>query len=113
MCNRDRADDCIRKANRAYADGDFSKAEQCLLDASKFKSFSPESRATVYDNLAALACAQGRFSSAVYWYQKVLAIKSHQYPMGSAELKNTIENYRLLVSMCRNTSCIRRVKLTA
>lgn len=113
MCNQDRTDDFLRKANRAYANGDFGDAEEHLLHASGFKGISEETRATIFDNLAVLACERGNFSSAAYWYQKVLGIRSHQYPLGNAKLKDTIRNYKLLLSICQSKAQLIQSKRTA
>lgn len=113
MCSQQRADELIRKANRSYADGDFSKVEQYLQEASKIEDASPQTRASICDNLAAFACEQGRFSEAAWWYQKVLSIRCHLYAVGTPELKDTIRNYRLLRLMCSKNAPKQKAKLTA
>ncbi len=113
MCNQRRTDDLVRKANRSYSAGDFSQAREYLLQASNIKGASQETKAGIYDYLAAIACEQGQFSSAVWWYRKVLSIRSHQYALGTSELKKMISNYKALLSLRQKNGQPPRVRLTA
>lgn len=113
MCNQQRAEDLLRKANRAYADGDFSMAENTLLKASKIASVEQDTKEHIYDCLSAMACEQGRFVSAAWWYQQVLQIRAHRLAVGDPMLESTIKSYRALLALCQRQVAKQRMRLTA
>lgn len=113
MCNQQRAQELLRKANRAYADGDFLIAENTLLEASKIPAVEQDTKEHIYDCLSAMACEQGRFVSSAWWYQQVLQIRTHRLAVGDPMLASTIKSYRAIQALCERRVAKQRMRLTA
>lgn len=91
--------DVFAKVNMEYTKGDIQRTEELLLNMSKTAGQNSVRREQVHDRLAALACEQGLFASAAYWYLQVLQSKIRRLSANNQETKEAIRNYRILLGM--------------
>jgi len=63
--------DNLVKFGQLYSEGEFIKAEECLLNILNSKeTLSKEYLRITYNNLGAVDCALGKYSDAINYYQK-------------------------------------------
>lgn len=89
----------LYNATEEYTRGNFALAERILFRAAKNPVGSDVEKERVFDCLAGIACQQGLYASASYWYLKVLHSRGNRLRLGDAELKDTIRNYRVLLGL--------------
>ncbi len=113
MFTKEKADELLNDANTEYRRGNFELAEQMLVRASKLKALSQLKREQIFDRLTGLACEQGLFNSAAFWYSKVVQSKSRRLTLSASEMKSAIRNYRVLLTLSLTSDDNSRRKLTA
>jgi hypothetical protein len=92
----------FEKANRAYGQGQFDLAEKILKEALLDPGNTLMDEERICDCLAALACEQGLYASAAYWYLQVLQFKGCRLQINDRELREAIRNYQILRRLSNN-----------
>ncbi|MBX9693496.1 MAG: hypothetical protein K2Z81_13995 [Cyanobacteria bacterium] len=101
MLTKVRFEELSDEANKLYHEGNFSEAEEKLFRATKLEGVPNLRKEQVYDQLAGLACEQGLFNSAAFWYLKVLQNRSRRLTLNDPEMKASLRNYRTLLLRSR------------
>jgi hypothetical protein len=91
----------FERADKAYRGGDFSLAEEILENTLLDPGNSPLDEEKICDCLAALACEQGLYASAAYWYLHVLQYKGSRLQFNDTEMKDAVRNYRILRNLSK------------
>lgn len=89
----------LAKANLAYAQGDFSLSEKTLTDATRICGLMPVELEHLFNLLAGLACKQGMFATAAYWYLQVLQSRISRKNCSKKELSRTKQCYCSLLEL--------------
>lgn len=91
--------DLLKQADHEYSLGNIGAAELTLMRAARVVGLRPQAKEQIFDRLAALAAEQGLFSSAAFWYLKVLQSKAARLKASDPELTESARAYRVLVAL--------------
>jgi hypothetical protein len=90
----------IRRAEIAVADGDVGMAEELYAGALRSYGLETEERERIYERLADLARRQRQFRASSQWRLEALQSKSRRLHLADPEMKRAVQDYRISLETC-------------